>query len=57
MFLLNLFLISADSSGAVPFGTMLFVVLLWFLINVPLTVVGGLLGRKHGVRLQNTYSA
>lgn len=48
MFLLDLFLISADSSGAVPFGTMLFVVLLWFLINAPLTVIGGLIGKKHG---------
>ncbi|KAF8588664.1 endosomal P24A protein [Ramaria rubella] len=48
MFLLDLFLISADSSGAVPFGTMLFVVMLWFLINAPLTVLGGLIGKKHG---------
>jgi hypothetical protein len=46
---LNLFLISADSSGAVPFGTMLSVVLLWFGINAPLTVAGGLFGKKHGV--------
>lgn len=57
MFLLNLFLISADSSGAVPFGTMLFVVLLWFLINAPLTVIGGLIGKKHGVSLRlNSFS-
>ncbi|KAF8520357.1 endosomal P24A protein [Hysterangium stoloniferum] len=48
MFLLNLFLISADSSGAVPFGTMLSVVLLWFGINVPLTIAGGWIGKKHG---------
>ncbi|KIJ39874.1 hypothetical protein M422DRAFT_32479 [Sphaerobolus stellatus SS14] len=48
MFLLNLFLISADSSGAVPFGTMVFVVLLWFVINIPLTILGGMVGRKHG---------
>lgn len=50
MFLLNLFLISADSSGAMPFGTLLSVVFLWFLIDAPLTVVGGLFGKKHGVR-------
>lgn len=53
MFLLNLFLISANSSGAMPFGTLLSVVFLWFLIDAPLTIVGGLLGKKHGVRQGN----
>lgn len=49
MFLLNLFLIAADSSGAVPFGTLLFVVFLWFGINAPLTIIGALVGKRHGV--------
>ncbi|KDQ21805.1 hypothetical protein BOTBODRAFT_99067 [Botryobasidium botryosum FD-172 SS1] len=48
MFLLNLFLIFADSSGAVPFGTMLAIVLLWFLISAPLTAVGAWFGKRHG---------
>ncbi|GJJ06260.1 hypothetical protein Clacol_000451 [Clathrus columnatus] len=48
MFLLNLFLISANSSGAMPFGTLLSVVFLWFLIDAPLTLLGGFFGKKHG---------
>jgi transmembrane 9 superfamily protein 2/4 len=69
VFLLNLFLIFAGSSGAVPFGmlqsqqfdfadnnmqvigTMLAVLLLWFIISVPLTVIGAYVGHKHGVRI------
>ena len=49
VFLLNLFLIAAGSSGAVPFGTMLFVVLLWFGISAPLSSLGAYFGSKHGV--------
>ncbi|KAF9110044.1 hypothetical protein BGX27_006852 [Mortierella sp. AM989] len=41
---LNFFLIGADSSGAVPFGTMLGLVALWFLVSTPLSVVGSYLG-------------
>jgi len=46
--LLNLFLIAAGSSGAVPFGTILAILLLWFLISVPLSVAGYFYGMKHG---------
>ncbi|CDU25704.1 related to endosomal protein EMP70 precursor [Sporisorium scitamineum] len=46
--LLNFFLIFSGSSGAVPFGTLLALVSLWFLINVPLTLVGALLGIRSG---------
>ncbi|KAK4686804.1 transmembrane 9 superfamily member 2/4, partial [Tremellales sp. Uapishka_1] len=46
--LLNLFLIAADSSGAVPFGTILAILLLWFLLSVPLSIAGYFLGLKHG---------
>ena len=46
--LLNLFLISASASGAVPFGTILAILLLWFLISVPLSVAGYFYGMKHG---------
>ncbi|KAF7376177.1 Transmembrane 9 superfamily member [Mycena sanguinolenta] len=49
VFLLDLFLIGAGSSGAVPFGTMLFIIILWFGISAPLSAVGGYFGSKHGV--------
>jgi transmembrane 9 superfamily protein 2/4 len=48
IFLLNLFLVGAGSSGAIPFGTILAVVALWFLISVPLAVAGVWLGIRHG---------
>ncbi|EJU04248.1 endosomal P24A protein [Dacryopinax primogenitus] len=48
VFFLNLFLIGTGSSGAVPFGTMLAIVLLWFVISAPLTAVGVFFGLKHG---------
>lgn len=47
--LLNFFLIGAGSSGAVPFGTFMAIVALWFLINIPLTVAGAVVGGKKGV--------
>ncbi|KAF9012356.1 hypothetical protein BDQ17DRAFT_1343744 [Cyathus striatus] len=48
IFLLNLFLLTAGSSGAVPFGTMVLIVVLWFGISAPLSAVGGYFGSKHG---------
>ncbi|KAJ7218032.1 Nonaspanin TM9SF, partial [Mycena pura] len=48
VFLLNLFLLGAGSSGAVPFGTMLLIVLLWFGISAPLSAIGAYVGTKHG---------
>ncbi|TDL24197.1 Nonaspanin [Rickenella mellea] len=48
VFLLNLFLLLAGSSGAVPFSTMLLIVLLWFGISAPLSSVGAFFGTKHG---------
>ncbi|PVG01267.1 hypothetical protein CPB86DRAFT_805430 [Serendipita vermifera] len=48
VFLLNLILVFKESSGAVPFGTLLVIVLLWFAIAVPLTSIGAWLGNKHG---------
>ncbi|KAJ7647298.1 Nonaspanin TM9SF [Roridomyces roridus] len=48
VFLLNLFLVGAGSSGAVPFGTMLLIVVLWFGISAPLSAVGAYFGSKHG---------
>lgn len=46
--MLNFFLIFASASGAVPFGTILAVLLLWFLISAPLSVAGFFYGMKHG---------
>ncbi|KAH7631040.1 hypothetical protein B0T09DRAFT_128713 [Sordaria sp. MPI-SDFR-AT-0083] len=43
-FLLNLFLWAKESSGAVPFTTMLVIILIWFIISVPLSVTGSWLG-------------
>ncbi|KAK7712074.1 Transmembrane 9 superfamily member 2 [Botryosphaeria dothidea] len=48
-FLLNLFVWARQASGAVPFGTMLALVLIWFLISVPLSLAGSWLGFKHKV--------
>ncbi|KAF2495095.1 hypothetical protein BU16DRAFT_379645 [Lophium mytilinum] len=46
-FLLNLFVWARASSGAVPFSTMLVIVLIWFLISVPLSLAGSWLGFKQ----------
>ncbi|KAK4031832.1 hypothetical protein C8A01DRAFT_41726 [Parachaetomium inaequale] len=43
-FLLDLFLWAKSSSGAVPFTTMLVIVLIWFIISVPLSCAGSWLG-------------
>ncbi|KAI8391495.1 uncharacterized protein BYT42DRAFT_197298 [Radiomyces spectabilis] len=41
---LNFFLIASDSSGAVPFGTMLALIGLWGIIALPLSVAGSYFG-------------
>ncbi|KAL2869672.1 transmembrane 9 family protein [Aspergillus lucknowensis] len=48
-FLLNLFVWAKGSSGAVPFGTMLALVLIWFVISVPLSVAGSWIGFKQRI--------
>ena len=48
-FLLNLFVWAKASSGAVPFTTMLAVLLIWFVISVPLSFAGSWLGFKKKV--------
>ena len=48
-FLLNLFLWAKQSSGAVPFSTMLVIVAIWFIITVPLSFAGSWLGLKQPV--------
>lgn len=45
-FILNGLIWGEKSSGAIPFGTMFVLVLLWFGISVPLVFLGSYLGRK-----------
>ena len=45
-FILNLFIWSAGSSGAVPFGTMFSILILWFGISLPLVYLGSYFGYK-----------
>ncbi|RKO85692.1 hypothetical protein BDK51DRAFT_21331 [Blyttiomyces helicus] len=42
--ILNFVLVSADSSGAVPIGTMMTLILLWFIVYVPLGALGAYRG-------------
>lgn len=46
--LLNFFLIITSSSNAVPFGTFLALVALWFLVDVPLVLAGSWFGIRAG---------
>ena len=46
-FLLNLFLWAQQSSGAVPFTTMLVLVSIWFLISIPLSFAGSWVGFRQ----------
>ncbi|KAJ3197619.1 transmembrane 9 super member 2 [Irineochytrium annulatum] len=44
--ILNFFLIGAKSSGAVPFGSMLALIAMWFLVSAPLCFIGAYFGYK-----------
>ncbi|EEQ40538.1 hypothetical protein CLUG_04666 [Clavispora lusitaniae ATCC 42720] len=46
---LNFFLIYANSSGAIPVGTMAAIILIWFVISVPLSIVGSLWQSRRSV--------
>jgi transmembrane 9 superfamily protein 2/4 len=52
VFFLNLFVWAEGSSSAIPFGTMIGVLALWFLISVPLTFLGAFYGYKRDVDKQ-----
>lgn len=43
---LNFLLWGSDSTGAIPFSLFVVLILLWFCISVPLTLIGGFLGAK-----------
>lgn len=43
---INFFLVFVHSSGAVPAGTMLAVLVIWFAVSIPLSCIGSILGLK-----------
>ncbi|GMH20588.1 hypothetical protein Nepgr_022429 [Nepenthes gracilis] len=43
---LNFLLWGSDSTGAIPFSLFVVLILIWFCISVPLTLIGGYLGAK-----------
>jgi transmembrane 9 superfamily protein 2/4 len=49
--ILNFILISKESSSAVPFGTMLALFAMWFLVSIPLCISGAYFGFRHHHRL------
>lgn len=44
---LNFFLIFVKSSGAIPFGTMVAMILIWFCFSIPLSIAGSILSSKR----------
>lgn len=46
---LNFFLIYVNSSGAIPVGTMCAILVIWFAISIPLSVVGSILASKRNI--------
>ncbi|KAG0270032.1 Transmembrane 9 super member 4 [Actinomortierella ambigua] len=49
VFMLNLFVWSQNSSSAIPFGTFLALVLMWFGISLPLSLLGAFFGQRKAV--------
>ena len=50
-FLLNMVLWGEGSSAAVPFGTLVAVLALWFCVSAPLTFLGAYFGFKRDVSI------
>uniref|UniRef100_A0A7N6AHZ3 Transmembrane 9 superfamily member n=1 Tax=Anabas testudineus TaxID=64144 RepID=A0A7N6AHZ3_ANATE len=48
-FVMNLILWGEGSSAAMPFGTLVAILALWFCISVPLTFIGAYFGFKKGI--------
>lgn len=53
MVILNFLLVANKSSSAMPFSTMFALVLLWFLISLPLCLVGAYFGFKKNVLISS----
>lgn len=45
---LNFFLVASGAAGAVPFGTMLAIIIMWFLISLPLALIGSIMASRKG---------
>lgn len=57
-FVMNLILWGEGSSAAMPFGTLVAILALWFCISVPLTFIGAYFGFKKAVsKCKHTYFA
>lgn len=54
---MNLILWVEGSSAAIPFGTLVAILALWFGISVPLTFVGAYVGFKKPVSYCSDFSA
>ncbi|XP_035867302.1 transmembrane 9 superfamily member 2 isoform X2 [Phyllostomus discolor] len=50
-FIMNLILWGEGSSAAIPFGTLVAILALWFCISVPLTFIGAYFGFKKNLQL------
>jgi hypothetical protein len=42
----TLFLLSPQSTAALPFGTIVVILVIWSLVTIPLTVFGGIAGKN-----------
>ncbi|KAG0372691.1 Transmembrane 9 super member 4 [Mortierella sp. AD032] len=49
VFLLNMFVWSKNSSNAIPFGTFFALLVMWFGISLPLSLVGAFFGQRKAV--------
>lgn len=49
LIIINFFLIGQRSSGALPFGTLFSLLLLWFFLSIPLCFIGSFMGFKTEV--------
>lgn len=49
--MMNLVLWAKESSAAIPFSTLLALLVLWFCVSVPLTFVGALVGFRKRVSI------
>ncbi|KAK6200224.1 uncharacterized protein RJT21DRAFT_41937 [Scheffersomyces amazonensis] len=47
VFFLNFFVWAKESSSAIPFGTIVVLLLLFFIIECPLGIIGGIIGNKR----------
>jgi len=42
-----MFMIANDSSGAIPFGTLILIISIWTLVSIPLCFFGAIIGFKR----------